>query len=403
MLEKPLQSLAEADLQELVSSGVSERRTIEYKRALPGGADEDKKEFLADASSLANAAGGSIVYGIEENSGVPTTVKGVVVVDADKEKLRLESLLRDGISPRIHGIELSDPINIASGGVAFVLRVPRSLNPPHMVTFKGHWKFYARNSAGKYALNVEELRHAFAFSAATRDRLRDFRAERISKLLAESGPEQLFSKSLITLHLMPLSAFESDNRLDAISLESVCTQRHLQPIYTTGAYNGRYNFDGYLLPYKHDSSKPAWSYLQLFRDGIFETVNAIVLSGKTRIASFDFEEKLLQALPQYFVAMAELGFRPPIFIALSLTGIKGYTMGLPQAMAPYALFNDEQPIPCDRDSLLLPEVVAESMTPSFGELMKPVFDSVWNAMGHKCSMYYDGVEWKGMNKFLPKR
>jgi hypothetical protein len=61
-LEKPTDSLLESDLQELITNGVTERRTIEYKEALPGSNDEAKTEFLNDVSSLANAAGGSLVY-----------------------------------------------------------------------------------------------------------------------------------------------------------------------------------------------------------------------------------------------------------------------------------------------------------------------------------------------------
>ena len=43
----------------------AEGRTLDYKRTLPGSTDEEKREFLADVSSFANAAGGDIVYGID--------------------------------------------------------------------------------------------------------------------------------------------------------------------------------------------------------------------------------------------------------------------------------------------------------------------------------------------------
>src|SRR5258708_28643064 len=71
VLNKSLESIQESDLQALVDNQVTERKTTEYKEALPGNADGDKKEFLADVSSFANASGGDLIYGIKEQSGVP--------------------------------------------------------------------------------------------------------------------------------------------------------------------------------------------------------------------------------------------------------------------------------------------------------------------------------------------
>jgi hypothetical protein len=49
----------------LVDNQVSEHKTIEYKEALLGNADGDKKEFLADVSSFANESGGDYRVYIE--------------------------------------------------------------------------------------------------------------------------------------------------------------------------------------------------------------------------------------------------------------------------------------------------------------------------------------------------
>ncbi|MCK5240903.1 ATP-binding protein [bacterium] len=48
----------------MISNQIQESRTIEYKESLPGNSDQDKREFLADISSFANAAGGDLLYGI---------------------------------------------------------------------------------------------------------------------------------------------------------------------------------------------------------------------------------------------------------------------------------------------------------------------------------------------------
>jgi hypothetical protein len=64
-LSKPLEAIEESDLQALVDNQVSEHKTIEYKEALLGNADGDKKEFLADVSSFANESGGDYRVYIE--------------------------------------------------------------------------------------------------------------------------------------------------------------------------------------------------------------------------------------------------------------------------------------------------------------------------------------------------
>lgn len=97
---KPLESLDESDLQALVDIGAPEGKT------LPGNTYEDKKEFLADVSSFANASGGHIVFGMKEQEGVAVELCGLGTINADAGILRLENLMRDGIEPRISGAAL---------------------------------------------------------------------------------------------------------------------------------------------------------------------------------------------------------------------------------------------------------------------------------------------------------
>ena len=107
---KTLESIEAADILALHENAVAEGKTLEYKRDLPGGVDEQKREFLADVSSLANAAGGHLVFGIEESEGVPASVPGIEGIDPDAETLRLENIIRDGISPRDgYSLDSGDP------------------------------------------------------------------------------------------------------------------------------------------------------------------------------------------------------------------------------------------------------------------------------------------------------
>jgi hypothetical protein len=97
--QKPLELIAQADLELLITDAVAERAVIEYKSRLPGNSDGDKKEFLSDVSSFANALGGHLIYGMDEAAGLPTGLSGVQVPDANSEKLRFENMIRTGIAP----------------------------------------------------------------------------------------------------------------------------------------------------------------------------------------------------------------------------------------------------------------------------------------------------------------
>ena len=97
-LNKPVTEIQEKDLQELIDNKVAEQKTIDYKATLPGSLDSEKREFLRDVSSFANSAGGHLIYGMLESSGVPTTISPLMG-NPDQEILRLESIMRDGIEP----------------------------------------------------------------------------------------------------------------------------------------------------------------------------------------------------------------------------------------------------------------------------------------------------------------
>ena len=88
MINKQIDTIELKDFEQLLINAVSEGKTIEYKQQLPTNSDGDKKEFLADISSFANASGGDLIYGITEEKGSPKSIDGVEIEKANK-KLKL--------------------------------------------------------------------------------------------------------------------------------------------------------------------------------------------------------------------------------------------------------------------------------------------------------------------------
>lgn len=94
-----LAAVTEAVLTEPATAAAFETMTLEYERELPGERTSDK--LFAGVSSLANTAGGDLVIGVDAPQEVPTAIPGVAISDPDREKARLEDLLRNGLQPRL--------------------------------------------------------------------------------------------------------------------------------------------------------------------------------------------------------------------------------------------------------------------------------------------------------------
>src|ERR1035438_105627 len=192
MIEKEFDNIDKEDIDALVQKAVCEKRDTEYKLQLPGGADKDTKEFLADVSSLANTSGGDLIYGVRDKldekgqpTGIPEAAEGVAESNPVAQETRLVSILRSGIDPRIPGVRITHLDGFPLGPV-IVLRVPKSWVSPHMIKFQDWSRFYSRTSAGKHLLDVREIRAAFTASESLAAKISDFRSDQVGKILARS-------------------------------------------------------------------------------------------------------------------------------------------------------------------------------------------------------------------------
>lgn len=381
--DKPFDSLAETDLQELLNGQEREGKVLEFKETQPGNSDADRKEFLADVSSFSNTLGGHLIFGVKESAGVATQICGIAG-DADAEIRRLEGMLRDATQPRVTGYSVK-PIPLQNGRVAIIFRISRSWALPHRVTLGGHDKFYARNSTGKYPLEVQELRSLFALSETTAERIRAFRADRLAQIGADETPVPLLNSPKTVLHLVPLSAFSLGLNLNVSSLEA--DLRRIPPIHTSGGWSHRHNFDGIVTFSARRNVDESISYLQIFRNGSIEAVDAsliLMANGRPTIEGVAWEKALLDVLPTYLQVQRDLGVQFPVLAMLSLLGVKGcymYVHGYG-----FGIGNED---PIDRDRIIVPEILVENFTDNPAQVLKPAFDAVWNAAGFAGSIHYD--------------
>lgn len=385
MIEKPLDQVQYSDLDTFVKAGWPEGKTVEYKRDTYGSADADKKELLKDVSSFANTQGGDIFIGVDEDKGIPISVPGITVANVDSEKLRLEEIIRNGLEPRI---DFSiHAVSTPASTTVLILRINESLLAPHRVVFRGQFgEFWARSTAGKFSMDTDELRRAFTLTDSVFQQIREFRQNRVMQILRQETPIPLMDGGKLVLHLIPVSSFRSRQRFDVAKMHDLSTK--FPPIAASG-WDGRINLDGHVSYAGRDEGKGFRSYSQFFRNGIVEAVLADVVShdegkAKALLAGY-YESRLTQrfrAMEQFTKGLKELEIEPPIWCFLSLVGVKG-------AMIPTEGHFPDERRDIDRDVLLLPETVINSLDASSVSILRPSFDLVWNASGYSRSPNFD--------------
>jgi len=380
MINKHLDKIDISDLKQLQSNAVSEGKTIEYKKLLPTNSYADRKEFLADISSFSNASGGDLIFGILEENGSPKSIDGLEIESVDEEIRKYENIIRDGIEPRI--IFATRAVNVSGKKNIFIFRVNKSWVEPHRVIYEGHDKFYSRNSAGKYALDTNELKSAFNLSQTLTEQINKFKTERITQLISDNLPLLFYDGGKIVLHLIPLESFSPNYRIDLNPI--INEPAKLKPIYASG-WSYRINLEG-VLSYSGDRNDKSHSYIQLYRNGIIEAVEGLMLSAereKKYIPSVAYEIELIKSLREFLNLTKELGINMPIVIFLTLIGVNGYEMAVDRMR----FWGDYYKI--DKDILQLPETLIESYNTEPKDILRPMFDLVWNACGFKRSYNFD--------------
>src|SRR5262249_14937803 len=146
-----------------------------------------------------------------------------------------------------------------------VIRIGRSWVAPHMVTFRGTSRFYRRNSAGKYQLDVDQIRNAFLRTAEGSIALRQFHNDRTTRIEDGGLPAlRLLDDRKFVLHLLPLGGLEGTF---AVDLPTVIADDRFRPMYSNpGGFERRYTIDGVVV---HDGAggNPVTRYLLMFRSG----------------------------------------------------------------------------------------------------------------------------------------
>ena len=379
MIPVALENVDRDALQALIDNAVRESKTIEYKERMPGKKDSDVVPLLATVSSLANTDGGDLVLGVKENGGLPVELPGMEIEDVDHEKVRLSQMLLNGVEPRLRGVDIHE-VEMTKGRYIMVIRVPTSWSGPHRV--KRTSKYHGRTSAGRYELDVEELRNAFLMTETIPERIRGFRDERIDEIRSGSTPVPLVNSGCMVAHIIPLNAVRAANRVDISALSAHPNQ--MAPMEQVLGWSTLINLDGVVTAGMRPPGE-SYAYTQMFRSGAAEGV--CVLDRPNEQPAVDggtFEHRVAGFLERYLRVSGNLEIEPPYYAFLCFVGVQGCTIALRRGMG---WRNQERVL--RQDSIVLPEVVIDDRNVEPIKVLKPAFDMVWNAFGFARSLNYD--------------
>ncbi len=384
MIARPVREITEADLLALVTNQTAESQTLDFKRDLPGRDSAAKHEFASDVCAFANtASGGDLVYGLDEDNQGQANAILPAAVNADEEQRRLLDIAMNGLEPRVPGVDVrAVPV---AGGHVFVIRVPGSWQSPHRV--RSNNQFYVREGARKRPLDVPEIRSAFLRSAGLAGQVRDFRTERVGKILAGDAPVTLAAGPIGVFHIVPVQLAEQRPAINP----GMISGKDL-PLISDGGSTWRINLDGYMRHEQFDRGG-CRGYTLLFRDGRVEAVCIYREPEPERpggsIPSTAMERYLLKFYDVMTKTMREMELNPPYALLFSLLRVKDAEFVFRKR---HELTGGDGRF--DRDVLLLPDTLVEDDRPR-QRALRPLLDMVWQAAGDIMSPNFDeSGEWK---------
>jgi hypothetical protein len=364
----------------------AETEWVEFKEAKSNFDSDDLGKYFSALSNETNLKGqtaGWLVFGVKDKP------RKVVGSQYRPHRASLDSLKQEvaqHTTGRITFVEIHE-LQLPQGRVVMFEIPPAPRGIP--IAWKGH--FYGRDADALGALNLQEIDqirgqtgHQAGF-IQTVEQVRRFRMERVNQILAGETPTRLQSRPKAILHIVPLESVSAATKID-FSAASALAGGLLCPL-GTAVCGSRVNLEGLLtftgmgLP-----NSISGGYLQLYRNGIIETVDANTLTeGPTHpqagqiIPSTLFERSLIDQIPKYMLALQKLGANPPFVIMLTLLGVKGFCMPVSAGRFTRGF---------DRDEILIDEIILEKSECRPVEI-KPMLDAVWNGVGVVRSPSFD--------------
>ncbi len=210
------------------------------------------------------------------------------------------------------------------------------------------------------------------------EKVAEYRESRIQAVKQGQTPLQLKNTPKLVCHMIPESALGKEVKLTLPRLQGQLTNFPL--LVPAGGQSPKASLNGLLITETANHSPAEFGYTEVRKNGIIEAVasDATTRNRMDPQSQPYFSHKLLKetirSVRSYLKAYAELGIASPVYCCLSLIGVKGMLLHWP------GLGRTAHPVEVD-DILLEPITCNELLLDDCTELLKPAFDTIWNAGG----------------------
>ena len=248
-------------------------------------------------------------------------------------------------------------------------------------------------------MDVNEIRSAFSLSETLIDKIRAFQEQRTELIRKNETPLPIESGPSTILHLIPFQAFRPGYSLD---IEKISRNGKLHLIDIPAEFtNRRYNVHG-ILSYSPSQERTCYAYGQLYRNSIIELVDRYFFSrhnidNKTipLAALRHFESAIVDSIISCIKFYQGQNISPPIIASITYLGLDKHML---QKIMYASVLPD---IINHANRIETPQILIDDYSADLYALMKPTFDTLWNAFGYPRSENYDeNGDWKEIKKSL---
>jgi hypothetical protein len=358
--------------------GIAESETLEFKRDTYGTSDRAKQELCKDVSALANTAGGDIVLGIDEADGVASALVGFECPNVQSEIQRLQNTILMAIEPPVPGVQFQ-PLGLANGRIALVIRVPRSLDLPHRVTHSRINRFYLRRTADTFEASLLELKRMFELARNEFDRAEQFHAEQIARIAANRETIPLSGKEdgYYVVHVVP---FGFSQRIGSIDLSQLRGD-NFRPMGNPLGFSSRFSIEGFNVYCGEDT---CYGYTTIMRGGTIEATKAkVVIPNRgmgARIDAKSIADDIERALAQYVPSLRQVGAPGPWIVLATLEKCEG---ARPMVSKGGWEADARSGLPLRGPTWTLPGVLidTQSSRTEIHDALRPMLDALWQGAG----------------------
>lgn len=380
-IDKLFPNIKKSDLEVLISNKVAEGKEIDYKEIYL--MNSDKKELCKDISAFANNSGGYIIYGMKEIETYPTEISSFAL-EIDKVKQQINSIVMDGIKPRVQ-LEIKE-IEIERDSYCLIIKIHNSYNKPHMVVYNKDNRFYQRNANGTTdMLDVDQIRNLVLSPDKLRKEIDSFIRQR-RNIIKKQFPLAPGEYPVFCVHIIPVESFLNGKGFDLKNINH--DYNEVAPIFADRPQSRKFNFEGII--FQEILQDKLDRYIQIFRNATIESAGTLINFARPNekiIFVNEIEKYLFKYINDKLKLLEEkLQVSAPYILHIAIYNIKDYfnsSVGF-YLMAPQRI---------SKTDLIFPEIYLEQKPENITLTLKPTLDLLWNELGYSESPSYKTGEW----------